>query len=86
MADLRDPRVIGLKGVLFLVLGCLASALLIMELPTLKVAALLATAIWAFARCYYFAFYVIEHYIDDQFKYAGLWSFARYWLSRRNSK
>jgi hypothetical protein len=42
------------------------------------VAIFLAIAIWAFARAYYFAFYVIEPYIDPHFRYAGLWSFVRY--------
>lgn len=30
----------------------------------------------------YFAFYVVEHYIDPGYKYAGLLSFLRY-LTRR---
>jgi hypothetical protein len=48
-------------------------------------AALLALAIWSFARAYYFAFYVIEHYIDPDFKFAGLWAFAQY-LARKRSR
>ncbi len=85
MADLKDPRLIYLKGFLFLGGGCLASALLLAEQPTFKVAFLLAVAVWCFARCYYFAFYVIEHYVDPQFRFAGLWAFAKY-LVRRRSK
>ena len=48
----------------------------------------LAIAIWAFARAYYFAFYVVEHCIDPGHKYAGLLSFLKYmvaaskWLSQ----
>ena len=83
MADLKKPRVIYLKGFLFLGGGCLASALLLAELPTLKVAFLLAVAVWCFARCYYFAFYVVEHYVDPQFRFSGLWAFAKYLLRRR---
>lgn len=82
MADLKDPRLIYLKGFLFLVGGCLASALLLAEQPSLKIAFLLAVAVWCFARCYYFAFYVIEHYVDSQFRFAGLWAFAKYFLRR----
>ncbi len=85
MADLKDSRLIYLKGFLFLGGGCLASALLLAEQPTLKVAFLLAVAVWCFARWYYFAFYVIEHYVDPQFRFAGLWAFAKY-LVRRRSK
>ena len=83
MADLKNPRLIYLKGFLFLGGGCLASALLLAEQPTLKVAFLLAVAIWCFARCYYFAFYVIEHYVDPQFRFAGLWAFVKYLFRHR---
>jgi hypothetical protein len=83
MADLKDPWLIYLKGFLFLVIGLLSSALLIIEQPTIKVGFLLAVAIWAFARLYYFMFYVIEHYVDPGYKFAGIWSFVRYLCCRR---
>jgi len=38
--------------------------------------------VWCFARFYYFAFYVIEHYVDGDYKFNGLGSFARYMLSK----
>ena len=40
MADLTSPRLIYFKGFLFLCAGSLAAGLLILEHPTLKVAAL----------------------------------------------
>jgi hypothetical protein len=83
MSDLKSPRLIYLKGVLFLLIGCIASGLLIAEHPTLKLILLLALAIWSFCRCYYFAFYVIQHYVDPTYKFAGLFSFVRYLLSGR---
>ena len=46
-------------------------------------ALLLATAVWCFARFYYFAFYVIEHYVDPGYKFAGLGSFVAYLFRRR---
>jgi hypothetical protein len=83
MADIKDPRLIYAKGFLFLCGGALASTLLVLEQPTLKVAVLLAVAVWCFARFYYFAFYAIEHYVDPGYRFAGLWSFVRYLLERR---
>ena len=83
MADITNPKLLYLKGALFLVLGALASVLLLVEAPNWRVALLLAIAIWAFARAYYFAFYVIEHYIDPGYKFAGLLDFARYLLRKR---
>ena len=82
MADIQSPRLLYIKGALLFGLGILASAVLILEHPSLRTAALLAVAVWAFARAYYFAFYVIEHYIDDGYKYAGLLSFFRHWARR----
>ena len=83
MTDITNPRLIYAKGLLFLLGGVAASALLVVERPTLKVAMLLAIAVWCFARAYYFAFYVIEHYVDGSYRFSGLWSFALY-LLRRN--
>lgn len=85
MGDIRSPTLLYLKAGLFLVTGALASGLLLWEHPSGKVAFLLALAVWSFARAYYFAFYVVEHYADPSYKYAGLWSFARYALGRVRS-
>lgn len=85
MKDLTHPRWIKLKGALFLLLGVAAAGLLWLEEPTLKVALLLALAIWCFCRAYYFAFYVIEHYVDPGYKFSGLGSFLVY-LFRRNKR
>jgi hypothetical protein len=81
--DLTDPRWMYLKAALFAVIGVSSVALILAEHPSWKLAGLLALAIWSFARLYYFAFYVIERYIDPRFKFAGLWSVVRYLLSRR---
>ena len=85
MGDLKDPRVIYAKGFMFLFAGALAALLLLAEHPTLKVAILLAMAVWCFARFYYFAFYVIEHYVDPQFRFAGLGAFFVYLITGRAS-
>lgn len=74
MRDLTNPNWIKLKAGLFLVLGMLSALLLLSELPTLKTALLLVVAIWSFSRLYYFAFYVIEHYIDPSFRFSGVMS------------
>lgn len=83
MADLKDPRLIYAKGFLFLLTGTLASVLLICEHPSWQVVCLLAIAVWSFARFYYFAFYVIEHYVDRGYRFAGLWDFVKYLLTRQ---
>lgn len=78
MANLTNPGMIWLKGGLFAGLGVLASAILIAQLPDFRYAALLLVAIWAFCRAYYFAFYVIQHYVDPNYRFAGLLHFVRY--------
>ena len=72
-----------LKAIVFLMIGIASSALLLFEFPTLRVGLLLAVTIWAFCRAYYFAFYVIERYIDPQYRFSGLISFLTYALKRR---
>ena len=82
MSDLRDARWMYLKAILFVLGGLLSGALVWMDCPTLQVALLLCVCIWCFSRAYYFAFYVIEHYVDPGFRFAGLLDFAR-WLRRK---
>ena len=83
MTDLTNPRVIKLKGFLFLFMGLFAATLLLLMHPEWRVALLLAVAIWSFCRFYYFAFYVIEKYVDSSYRFAGLTSFVRYLIARR---
>jgi hypothetical protein len=86
MKHLTNPKLITVKGCLFLALGLLSAALLCFERPTLKVGLLLGIAVWAFCRFYYLAFYVIERYVDPTFRFSGLWSVARYLMGRRNAR
>jgi hypothetical protein len=78
--DLKDAGWIKLKGVLLLLVGIGSSALLLVRNPEWEVFALLAISIWGFCRFYYFAFYVIEHYADPEFRFSGLWSFTKYFI------
>ena len=83
MRNLTDARGIKLKGLLFLLLGLASVALLMMLHPDAITALLLMIAIWSFSRFYYFAFYVIEKYVDARFRFSGLWSFAWYLITGR---
>jgi hypothetical protein len=76
--DTMSPRVLYLKAALFVVGGTLSAVLILIEMPRAKVALLLALTVWCFARAYYFAFYVVQHYVDPGYRFAGLWSFVRY--------
>ena len=83
MGDITNPKLLWAKGILFLVLAVAASVLLLIDAASVKVAALLAVAIWAFCRSYYFAFYVIERYVDPAYKFSGLASLVLYVVRRR---
>jgi hypothetical protein len=83
MKDLTNPFWIKLKGLMFLSIGITAAVLLFLDEPNWKTAVLLAMVIWGFCRFYYFAFYVIEKYVDPGYKFSGLFSFAKYLLQRR---
>ena len=82
MSDLRNPRLMLLKAILFLAIASIAAGLILIDAPTLKTAALLLLIAWSCARAYYFAFYVITNYIDPTYKYAGLFSAIRYFAAR----
>ena len=86
MKDLTSPAWIKFKGILFLLIGILSSVLLLLDHPELKTAVFLGVAIWCFCRFYYFAFYVIEHYVDPAYRFSGLLSFALYMLGKRERK
>lgn len=83
MRELTNPSWIKFKGILFLVVGLLSSTLLLLEHLETRTAVLLAIAVWCFCRFYYFAFYVLERYVDPTYRFAGLWSLVRYLISRR---
>jgi hypothetical protein len=84
MRDLKDTFRIKTKGVLFLLLGMLAGGLLLFEAPSVRVAILLIVTVWAFCRAYYFAFYVIEKYLDSGFRCSGLMSALRFLFLRND--
>jgi len=83
MGDLKSSRLINLKGFLFLLSSVVAAGVLLGENFTLRTAFLLFVAIWSACRFYYFAFYVIEKYVDPSFKFSSLHAFALYILRRR---
>ncbi|RYG49562.1 hypothetical protein EON79_00890 [bacterium] len=85
--DLTSRRAIFAKGWLFLLLGGFSLGGLLLLHPSWEVAGLSLIAIWAFCRWYYFAFYVIEKYVDPSFRFAGLGSFLIYvWRSRTSGR
>lgn len=79
--DIASPRLLVLKGALFVVLGLLASAGVLAAAMTgvsaWRLMLLHGVAVWGFCRAYYFAFYVIERYIDPTARYAGVLGAAR---------
>ena len=85
MSDLKDPRLIYLKGFLFLLGTVMAGGTLLLEHASLRTAILLAITIWCSTRFYYFMFYVIEHYVDGEYRFAGIWSFVVYFFRSRSS-
>jgi hypothetical protein len=83
MRDLQHARWMWLKAVLFLVIGLVSSTMLVAETPRWRTVLFLLLVIWAFCRAYYFAFYVIQHYLDPQFRFSGLGSVVAHLWRRR---
>jgi hypothetical protein len=83
MKNLSNQFWIKLKGILFLVIGVICASLVLLDNFKWQTALYLILAIWSFCRFYYFAFYVIEKYVDPGYKFSGLYSFLKYMLQRR---
>lgn len=82
MADLQNPKWMYAKAALLLLIGGMSFGLLLLPQELWMRIGLQALMIWAFARAYYFAFYVIEHYVDRQYRFAGLCDFLGYVMRR----
>ena len=81
--EITNPRLLKLKGLLFLLLGGLSAACLLGLAPDWRIAVLLLICVWSFARFYYFGFYVLRHYADPDFRYSGLLHLLRYLLAKK---
>ena len=86
MSDLKSPKLIYFKASLFLMIIIGSVALALIEFPSWKLAVLILIAIWASARLYYFMFYVIEKYVDPDYKFSGIYSFVLYLLSSKPAR
>lgn len=84
--DITSPALLRAKGGLFLLLGIAAAALLLIEDFSWQRLGLLAIAIWAFCRFYYFLFYVLHHYAGRERPYAGLFDALKWAISGREKK
>ena len=82
MANIESPFWLWIKGGLFVAIGCLCLVFVAMVTQSVQLVAVCCLAIWAFCRAYYFAFYVIENYIDPKFRFAGLLSVLGYFVDK----
>ena len=83
MGDLKDPRWIYLKGGLFLLILIASATLILVESFSWRRGLLIGLVAWSAARLYYFMFYVIEKYVDPEFKFSGIGAFILYLIRRR---
>ena len=76
--DITSPTILKLKGGLFCVLGLFSAGLLLLPKFSILEVILYGISVWAFCRAYYFCFYVLHHYADSSFKFAGIISILVY--------
>ena len=79
---LVDPKWMYLKTVLFLIILLSCGSVLLLDSQTWRTALLLVLVIWSSARLYYFMFYVIEKYIDPNFRFSGVGASLSYLWGR----
>ncbi|MGJ8697473.1 MAG: hypothetical protein ACSHYF_14240 [Verrucomicrobiaceae bacterium] len=83
LSDDLPPHWIWIKAAAFLLILSLSAALTLFLTTPLQRLFPLFCVIWSSARLYYFAFYVIEHYLDPNFRFSGLFSLARLLKNRK---
>src|SRR4051812_46093231 len=81
--DITSPSLLKAKGALFVCLGLLSGVLLLLPVFSWRALALLVICVWAFCRAYYFCFYVLQHYVDPSFRYAGIGDALKYLMTGR---
>ena len=81
-ADL-SPGWIYVKGLMFLLILVASSVLNVFTEDVFHRVLLTLFIIWSASRLYYFMFYVIEHYIDDSYKFSSVYACLRYLITRR---
>jgi hypothetical protein len=69
-----------LKAIGFVLIAFLCALGLMLRSMRIETAVLILLLVWASARAYYFCFYVIERYINPEFKFAGLSSAVAFLL------
>jgi hypothetical protein len=70
--ELQSSKWIVVKGLMLLLISAATATLIVLENPSLRAAALIILLVWSTCRFYYFLFYVLEKYVDPNFRYAGL--------------
>ncbi|MDF1756366.1 MAG: hypothetical protein P1U89_26495 [Verrucomicrobiales bacterium] len=81
--DLKSSRLIYLKGFLFLIIGTVSALTLLVESFSLRTGVLIIFTIWGFCRFYYFMFYVVQNYVDPNYRFSGIGSFLSYLLTKK---
>ena len=82
LKDINKVWLLYLKAFLLFLTGFISSILLVLLNFNFKTIVLLLLAIWGFCRAYYFAFYVIQNYVDPNYKFSGLIDFAKYSIKK----
>ena len=85
MTDLKNPKWMYAKAVMLLLIGVITFGLLLLRQELWAKVVLQVLMIWAFARAYYFAFYVIQHYVDGNYRFSGLFDFMKYLFAKHQS-
>ncbi len=84
--DIKNLKLIYLKGILFLLILVTSVSLILVKTKSWVIGFLLLLVIWSSARFYYFMFYVIEKYVNSNYKFGGILHFLKYLISERSNQ
>ena len=72
------------KAFLLLLIALISASLILIQIPRWDILVLLLICLWASCRSYYFAFYVIQNYVDPKYRFSGLFDFTCYLLNQNS--
>ena len=68
---------------MFLLAAALSGSLLLLRNPNWTNVVLVIALAWSSARFYYFAFYVVQRWVDPQYRFSGIRSLIVHFVAPR---
>ena len=80
---LKNTKLIYFKALLFFLIGIVGLIYCLIINNIFYLFSMLVVTIWAWCRLYYFMFYVITNYIDQEYRFSSIFNFIQYLIKKK---